>query len=52
VVTPLAGESLHYINIIWNLGNIGNALMAIPNLVGLLFMAGLVARVTRERFSK
>ena len=49
IITPLAGESLHYINIIWNLGNIGNALMAIPNLVGLLFLAGLVARVTKEK---
>ena len=49
ILTPLAGESLHYINIIWNLGNIGNALMAIPNLIGLLFLAGMVARVTRER---
>lgn len=51
IITPLAGKSLHYINIIWNLGNIGNALMAVPNLIGLLFLAGLVARITRERLS-
>ncbi len=51
ILTPLAGEGLNYINIIWNLGNIGNALMAIPNLVGLLFLSGLVARVTREKLS-
>lgn len=50
VLTPIAGESFNYLNIVWNLGNIGNALMAVPNLVGLLFLAGLVARITRERF--
>jgi len=50
VLTPIAGESFNYLNIVWNLGNIGNALMALPNLVGLLFLAGLIARITRERF--
>jgi len=47
----MAGESIKYLNIVWSLGNIGNALMAIPNLVGLLFLAGLVAKITRERLS-
>jgi len=51
VLTPLAGTSLKYLNIVWSLGNIGNALMAIPNLVGLLFLAGLVAKVTRDSFA-
>jgi AGCS family alanine or glycine:cation symporter len=51
ILTPLAGESIKYLNIVWSLGNIGNALMAIPNLVGLLFLAGLVAKITRERLS-
>lgn len=49
VLTPIAGASFNYLNIVWNLGNIGNALMAVPNLIGLLFLAGLVARITRER---
>lgn len=49
VLTPIAGESFNYLNIVWNLGNIGNALMAIPNLVGLIFLTGVVARITRER---
>lgn len=49
ILTPLAGQSLNYLNIVWNLGNIGNALMAVPNLVGLLFLAGVVARITREK---
>lgn len=51
ILTPLAGTSFNYLNIVWNLGNIGNALMAGPNLVGLLFLAGIVARVSREKFA-
>ena len=52
ILTPLAGQSFDYLNIVWHIGNIGNALMAFPNLVGLLFLAGLVARITRERLVK
>jgi len=52
IVTPIAGKSFDYLNIVWHVGNIGNALMALPNLVGLLFLAGIVARVTRERLGK
>lgn len=49
VLTPIAGQSFDYLKIVWDLGNIGNALMAIPNLVGLLFLAGMVAKVTKEK---
>lgn len=52
ILTPIAGESFNYLNIVWNLGNIGNALMAFPNLVGLIFLAGTVAAITRERLRK
>lgn len=52
ILTPLAGESFNYLNIVWNVGNIGNALMAFPNLVGLIFLAGTVAAITRERLRK
>lgn len=52
ILTPIAGESFNYLNIVWNLGNIGNALMAGPNLVGLLFLAGMVAKLTREKFAR
>ena len=45
------GENFNYLNIVWNLGNIGNALMAGPNLVGLLFLAGIVAAITRQRLA-
>jgi AGCS family alanine or glycine:cation symporter len=49
ILTPIAGESFDYLNIVWHIGNIGNALMAFPNLVGLLFLAGTVAAISRER---
>jgi AGCS family alanine or glycine:cation symporter len=49
ILTPLAGTSYVYLNIIWSLGNIGNAIMAVPNLIGLLILAGTVAAVSRER---
>ena len=52
ILTPIAGKSFDYLNIVWHIGNIGNALMAFPNLVGLLFLAGVVARITRERLAK
>lgn len=38
ILTPLAGDNFNYLNIVWNLGNIGNALMAAPNLIGLIFL--------------
>ena len=38
--------------IIVGIGNIGNALMAFPNLVGLLFLAGVVASITRARLKQ
>ncbi|MBN2426660.1 MAG: alanine:cation symporter family protein [Calditrichaceae bacterium] len=49
IITPLAGESFNYLNIVWNLGNIGNALMALPNLIGLFFLAGTVGAITKQR---
>ncbi len=52
VLTPLAGESFNYLNIVWSLGNIGNALMAFPNLIGLILLTGLVAKITQERLGK
>ena len=52
VLTPIAGKSFDYLNIVWHIGNIGNAFMAFPNLVGLLFLAGVVASTTRARLDK
>lgn len=37
-----------HLQIVWNLGDLGNALMAVPNLIGLLLLGGLVRKVTRD----
>ncbi len=39
------------LKLVWNISDIFNALMAWPNLVGLLFLSPLVWRKTREYFS-
>lgn len=38
--------------LVWALGTFLNGLMAIPNLIGLLFLSGTVAKLTRDYFSK
>lgn len=50
IVLLFIGAILHgkYLDIVWNIGDMANALMAIPNLVGLLFLTRLVGRITRE----
>ena len=40
-----------YLDIVWHIGDTFNAIMAIPNLIGLLFLARIVSRITRESFS-
>ena len=40
----------HYMDIVWNIGDGFNAIMAIPNLIGLIFLSGVVARITKETF--
>lgn len=40
-----------YLDIVWNIGDTFNAIMAIPNLIGLLLLARIVSRVTRETFN-
>ncbi|MEW6743503.1 MAG: sodium:alanine symporter family protein [Planctomycetota bacterium] len=37
-----------HLQIVWNLGDIGNALMAVPNLIGLLLLGGVVRKVTKD----
>ena len=41
-----------YLDIVWNVGDIANAFMAFPNLIGLIFLAGLVAKITAQSFGK
>ena len=41
-----------HVQIVTNIGDIGNALMAFPNLIALLFLAGTVRRLTLESYNK
>ncbi len=36
------------LGLVWTIADIFNALMAIPNLIGLLFLSGVVVAETRE----
>ncbi len=38
------------LNLIWQISDITNALMAIPNMIGVLLLSGLVAKLTKEYF--
>ncbi len=40
------------LNLIWNISDITNALMAIPNMIGILMLSGVVAKLTKEYFSR
>jgi len=43
--------SMVSVPLVWALGTLLNGLMAIPNLIGLLFLSGVVAKLTREYFT-
>ncbi len=40
------------LEVVWKLADIFNALMALPNLLGLLLLSGVVVRITRSYFEK
>ena len=40
------------VDLVWNLSDMLNGLMAVPNLIGLLLLAPMVFRVTREYFAR
>ena len=40
------------VGFVWNLSDTLNGLMAVPNLIGLLLLAPMVFKVTREHFDK
>lgn len=42
----------NYLQIVWNFGDIGNALMAIPNLLGLIMLGGVVRQVTNDYLTR
>ncbi|MDQ0206195.1 alanine/glycine:cation symporter family protein [Alkalicoccobacillus murimartini] len=47
VIVVFIGAVAH-LEIVWNIADIFNALMAIPNLIGLLFLSGVVVSETRK----
>lgn len=47
VTTVLLGAGMN-LGLVWTIADIFNALMAIPNLIGLLFLSGVVVAETRE----
>jgi len=49
VVLPGA---LFKIHVVWSFSDIMNALMALPNLVGLILLSGVIARETRKYFER
>jgi len=54
VTLCMAGSLLQgdQLSIVWNIGDIANATMAVPNLIGLIGLSGIVMKVTREYLNK
>ena len=44
--------SIKSLELVWGLSDVMNGLMALPNLVGLLLLSGVIARETREYFQR
>lgn len=40
------------LKLVWNISDVTNALMAVPNLIGILFLSGTVAGLTKDYFSR
>ena len=40
------------LELVWTFSDICNALMALPNLIGIIAMSGVVAAVTKEYFDR
>ncbi len=47
VICIFCGSTLH-LNVVWNFSDIANALMAIPNLISLILLSGVIVRETRH----
>jgi AGCS family alanine or glycine:cation symporter len=44
--------SIGRIGVVWLLSDIMNGLMALPNLIGLLFLSGIIVAETRSYFER
>lgn len=43
--------ALGQINVVWNFADVMNALMAVPNLIGVLILSGVVSRLAKQFFA-
>lgn len=50
VCAPIVGATLE-LNLVWNIADMLNGFMAIPNLVALLGLSGVVIKLTKEHFA-
>ena len=51
IIFTFAGPFLA-LDVVWNIADICNGLMAIPNLIALVALGGVVARETKKYFEK
>ena len=47
IAMVFVGAIVHF-SMVWNLADIANALMAIPNLISLIFLSGIIAKETQK----
>ena len=51
VLCLIAGAALE-LDLVWNIADTLNGFMAIPNLIALLMLSGVVVQLTKEHFGK
>ena len=51
-IAAIFGGSIGRLGVVWLLSDIMNGLMALPNLIGLLFLSGIIVTETRSSFER
>lgn len=52
VLLVVVGGAVGQVNLIWDMSDIANGMMAFPNLVALLFLSGVVTKETKDFFKR
>ena len=52
VIAVYIGCVIHKSDVVWNFSDIANGLMAIPNLIGVFLLGGVVIKLTKDYFAK
>lgn len=52
VVLFIVIGSVQKVDLVWNLSDMFNGLMVLPNLIGLLALSGLVVKISRGRHTE